>query len=267
MGAEGIDMAERPLGDRRRSWLLRLWMQLTATEWMVVSAILAVLIALLLPTIQQSSTGTIKRERCRQKLQQIGLALRSYYYEYRHFPPQYLVDAEGRPSHSWRVLLLPYLGREDLYSQYRFDEPWNGPHNARLGAAAADLFRCPSAATPDNWMAALTSYVAIAGPGTAWHGDQPRRDRDFRDGTGFSLVVAEIADSTIHWMEPRDLELNSLSPTINADAATGISSPHRGGAYGLMGNGNPRFLPETLSAVMLRALLTIAGDESIPDEF
>ena len=34
--------------------------------------------------------------------------------------------------HSWRVLLLPYLDRSDLYKAYDFTEPWDGPNNRKL---------------------------------------------------------------------------------------------------------------------------------------
>src|SRR5262245_23624397 len=65
-------------------------------------------------------------------LRQIGIAVHEYIDHWKCFPPAYLADAAGRPAHSWRVLLLPYLGYEELYKQYDFNEPWDGPNNSRL---------------------------------------------------------------------------------------------------------------------------------------
>src|SRR5688572_19176889 len=57
---------------------------------------------------------------CKSNLKQLGHALHLYHEEYSAFPPAYLVDAAGQPAHSWRVLLLPYLGERELYKEYRF---------------------------------------------------------------------------------------------------------------------------------------------------
>src|SRR5262245_48474313 len=70
--------------------------------------------------------------RCRTNLWQLGLALHNYYNEHGHFPPPYVADAAGKSMHSWRVLILPYLGRQDLYDAYDLNEPWNGPSNRKL---------------------------------------------------------------------------------------------------------------------------------------
>src|SRR5262249_7322884 len=57
-----------------------------------------------------------RRSRCIYKLRQIGMALHSYHDKFGSFPPAYIADENGRPIHSWRVLLLPYLGQTELYN-------------------------------------------------------------------------------------------------------------------------------------------------------
>jgi hypothetical protein len=37
--------------------------------------------------------------------------------------------------------LLPYLGRPDLFNQYRFDRSWNSPENLRLLSQIPDVYR------------------------------------------------------------------------------------------------------------------------------
>ena len=115
----------------------------TLIELLVVIAIIAVLIALLLPAVQQAREAA-RRSACKNNLKQIGLALHNYHNAYGSFPPAFVPDAEGHPAHSWRVLLLPYVDGEELYSLYRFDEPWNGPHNSKLADKIPSVYRCPS---------------------------------------------------------------------------------------------------------------------------
>src|SRR5262245_2481223 len=61
---------------------------------------------------QQFTKGLSDFSQCGINLKQIGLALEQYRDTYRYFPPAYVADANGRPMHSWRVLILPYLGQE-----------------------------------------------------------------------------------------------------------------------------------------------------------
>jgi len=73
-----------------------------------------------------------RRSQCSNNLCQIAVAMQAYHATYRYFPPAYTVDGNGRPLHSWRVLLLPFLQQKPLYDQIRLDEPYDGPHNGLL---------------------------------------------------------------------------------------------------------------------------------------
>ena len=42
------------------------------------------------------------------------------------FPGRAIFDKQGKPLLSWRVSVLPYMDRGDLYHQFRLDEPWDG---------------------------------------------------------------------------------------------------------------------------------------------
>jgi beta-lactamase regulating signal transducer with metallopeptidase domain len=68
-------------------------------------------------------------------------ALLAYRADHGHFPPPALRSAGSQHSHSWRVALLPYLGRQDLYNQYRLDLPWNSSENLRLLSQIPDVYR------------------------------------------------------------------------------------------------------------------------------
>jgi hypothetical protein len=202
------------------------------------------------------------RVQCNDNMKNIVLALLNYHDVYRRFPPAYIADKDGKPMHSWRVLLLPFLERKTLYDQYRFDEPWDGPHNSRLAAQMPSCYQC-SASYEDSIRPPLTRYVAVVGPGTMWPGAASTKISDAVDGTDRTILVVESSDAPVHWMEPRDLDLQTLPLEINPLNGQGISSKHPGrAAHVAMVNGSVLFLSrEKTTPQQLRALLTIAGGE------
>src|SRR5262249_17892645 len=44
---------------------------------------------------------------------------------------------------SWRVAILPFLGRQDLYDRFRFDQPWHSPSNRKAAEEMPDVFMSP----------------------------------------------------------------------------------------------------------------------------
>ena len=105
--------------------------------------VLGILIGLLLPAISAVQEAA-KKAACSSNLHQISLAMLNYENANGHFPPAYVADEKGRPMHSWRVLILPYLEEGELYKQYNMNEPWDSPHNRTLAAKMPKVYRCPT---------------------------------------------------------------------------------------------------------------------------
>jgi prepilin-type processing-associated H-X9-DG protein len=209
--------------------------------------------------------GGAKRSQCKNNLKQIGLALHNYHDRYGCFPPAFIADGKGRPMHSWRVLLLPYLDQGPLYNLYRFDEPWDGPNNRKLADRSVEVYHCPEGLKKTSPASEWTSYVAVVGPNTAWPDSSSRALADFQDPTSETLLVVELADSGIHWMDPRDLHVVQMSPLISSQAGQGISSKHNGGAQAVLADGSVRFFSQNLSGEAIHGLLTVNGGETIGD--
>lgn len=195
---------------------------------------------------------------CVNNLMQIGIAMHSYHAEHGSFPPAYVADESGRPMHSWRVLLLPYLGEQGVYDQYNFDEPWNSPNNLALADLIAPVYRCPEdrQGNPSE-----TSYAMIVGPGTISAGATATKTADIKDGSSRTIMVVEVTDSGIHWMEPRDLRAERLSFGITDGTPEGIRSNHRRGANALFCDGHVQFLEDRTDSAQIKAMTTIAGGE------
>ena len=60
-----------------------------------------------------------RRVQCCIHLKQIALSLHNYHDVYKAFPPAFVADASGKPVHSWRVLILPFLGQEHPVQELR----------------------------------------------------------------------------------------------------------------------------------------------------
>jgi len=142
---------------------------------------------------------------------------------------------------------------------------WDGPNNSKLHDLIVDTFTCP--ADHGGSRSTETSYVAVVGPDTIWPGDHGIRLDDVTDGLGSTLLVVEIANSGIHWLEPRDLQVSEMSRTINGKYGQGISSRHPAGACVGFADGRVRFLSNTTPAATIEALLTIRGGETVPENY
>ena len=149
------------------------------------------------------SDGLPFRSQCRSNLGRIAVALHSYHDVYGQFPPAFVPDKQGKPMHSWRVLLLPFLDKEALYGRYNFAEPWNSPDNRRLLSQRPDVFACPehTLATGDQ---SSTSYAAVVGSGTVWPGATGAQHSEIRDPLAETVLLLETSDLAIPWTEPRD---------------------------------------------------------------
>ncbi len=139
---------------------------------------------------------------CRDRAHVLWKALDAYHAQNDCLPSACVSGEDGRPRHSWRVLLLPCLGENELYSQYRFDEPWDGPHNARLADRCPDCYRCASSTDTSR-----TSFFAVVGAGSLWSEAEqsPLRPHDLR------LLIVEDDARAVCWLDPRDVCAEELS--------------------------------------------------------
>ncbi|MEE8452867.1 MAG: DUF1559 domain-containing protein [Thermoguttaceae bacterium] len=176
---------------------------------------------------------------CLCNLKDIGLALENYRIAHGRYPPAFVADKEGKPMHSWRVLILPYLGEERLFNLYDFSEPWDGPRNRKLADHIPEIFVCPKKTTART--DSTTSYLAVTGPGSAW--SMPFKGN--ATVTDPRIWVAEVARSGVNWMEPRDLALQDAARGVNVKDVLGISSLHADGANVLFTGGFVDFLPSS----------------------
>ncbi|HEY2910378.1 MAG TPA: DUF1559 domain-containing protein, partial [Gemmataceae bacterium] len=76
-------------------------------------------------------SGQRERQASLNNLKQIALSVHNYEATYSKLPAN-RTDKDGKPLLSWRVLILPYIEQNNLYQQFKLDEPWDGPNNKKL---------------------------------------------------------------------------------------------------------------------------------------
>jgi prepilin-type processing-associated H-X9-DG protein len=217
---------------------------------------IAFLIALLLPAVQAAREAA-RRAQCVNNLKQIGLAMHNNESATGHFPPAAISDAQGTPLLSWRVAILPYIGEENLYKQFKLNEPWDSPSNKALLSQMPKTYVCPSQPPGE---AGMTTYQAIVGPGTMFDGVEGIDLRDITDGTSNTIMVVE-GKTPVAWTKPDDIDIG--------DMAVSIGSKHPGGANAAFADGSVKFLKiNNINPAILRALGTRkAGEVISPDAY
>lgn len=230
----------------------------TLLSLLAIGGVLAILIALLLPAVRRP-TEAGRRMGCANNLKQIMLALRNYEDVYHCFPPAYTVDASGKPLHSWRTLILPFMEQEVLYEQIDLSKPWDDPINqAAFEARPVSGYRCPSAGLPIG----RTTYLAVVAPGGCFQATEPRMLADVTDNPNWTLMVVEVSpEQAVDWMSPNDASEKSI---LNR-AAAGKPS-HRNGAQAACVSGHIMFLYAEMQPAALRALISIAGNDDAAAE-
>ncbi len=162
----------------------------------VLIGCIGIMVGLLLPAVQAGREAA-RRVQCTNNLKQIGLALHNYTDVHRSLPPAFTVDENGKPLHSWRTLLLPYLEQQALYESIDLSKPWNDPVNAHLATTVVPTYTCPSHASNNG----LTLYQAVVDPSGAFTGISSGQNsylqfRDFTDGISNTLMFIESDPKT-----------------------------------------------------------------------
>lgn len=244
-----------PLGDglalaTRRVSLLRTLLRYS------LLLLIVMFLALLLTPIGRMGMGSnraARRIHCASNLRQIAAALNAYAWRYQAFPPAFTVDASGRPLHSWRTLILPFLDEQKLYGQIDLNQPWDAPVNQKVGKLMPRLCACPEVASETG----RTCYVVVVGEETCFPGGRARPLVEIKDGSVFTIMVVEVSEeAAVPWMAPQDITLAGWREDLE------LPSNHRGGNHIAFKDGSINHIDGETPVQVLAALTTVAGDDN-----
>lgn len=214
-------------------------------------------VALVLPAVQATRMAAQKNASL-NNLKHIMLALHNY--ADRHgdrFPAHANYSEDGKPLLSWRVHILPELEEGALYKRFRLDEPWDSPHNKKLIPLMPEVLLAPGSRLDAS--EGRTHYLGSFGENAVFSGSEKGTPFDslMREGTSNTISVLEVSDTRAAiWTKPVDWEFNPKKPF------DGLSL-YPGGFHAGFADGWARWLPTTIDAEILRAMITANGGEVI----
>jgi len=215
---------------------------------------------------------------CGNNLKQIGLGLLYYEETFRSLPIAAETDFEGKLWRSWRSQIYPvFMEQSSMY--YDIHASWDSPSNMRLlngtpvrmdgkdgGTLMVSLdryprpFACPSCSSHNR---NGINYVIVSGEPTAFPRSKSVQLRDIEDGLANTIIVVESKTCTPDWTEPRDLEFEAMSFVVNAKNKPSISSVHPRGPLVCFADLEVYHLTPAVTESEVKAMLTIAGRESV----
>lgn len=176
----------------------------TLVELLVVIAIIGVLVALLLPAVQQAREAA-RRMQCSNQLKQLGLALHNYHDTYGTFPPR--KQGTTGPSESSRrthnygrasafIALLPYFEQGAMYDQIVAGDGSNPPYGPAAWQSWGPwntppaMLLCPSGTNKDKQSTGV-NYMFSMGDTISNNRDSINTRGVFsnREGVGFKDII------------------------------------------------------------------------------
>ena len=186
----------------------------TLIELLVTVAIIAVLVAILLPAVQGVREAA-RRSQCQSNLMQIGLALSNYQMVHGVLPPGTqnpsgpIESKEAGGYHlGWLAMILPYLEEQNAYQKIDLGATVYDPANGPVRNHRISVLQCPSDPYPGSGAGpGLTNYCGI-------HNDFETPIDVNQNGVLFlnsSIRYEDVSDGSSHTIYVIETQLDAKS--------------------------------------------------------
>ena len=190
------------------------------TPGLTTIGIAGVGVGMLLPAVQQTRAAS-RRVMSANNMRQMVLGCLNFESAHRNFPPAYSMNEKGEKLLSWRVHLLPFFEQEQLYQQFKLDEPWDSVHNRQLIEQMPKIFLNPNLALEPGY----TIYLGVTGEKGAFA--PPNTDGgtyegsigfgDIIDGASNTILIVEAnQENAVPWTKPSDLDIDQVQDLLGA---------------------------------------------------
>ena len=201
-----------------------------------------------------------------RNLQRIAQALNAYAADHGTYPPVASADSSGKLLHSWRVLILPYLGEEELYNEIDLKLAWDDPINAIVLRRMPAVYRHPNSTAKGLYN--QSGYHLVTGQETLFPSTGPLAPSDILDDPTQTVLVIEAKPilNSGSWAEPGDVDFGPLQGIIGGDPNTEVGGMFDDGVAMVTVDGRGHFLDSSTDPLILRSLITPQGGERLPDD-
>lgn len=198
--------------------------------------------------------ASLNRAISSNNLRQISIATFIQESKGANMPP--VVGGDDQPLLSWRVYLLPYLEQEELFKQFKLDEPWDSTHNKTLIEKMPKIYQGPGSQAAKEFK---TVYLRPRSEKSAFPDNGNLfKSRRIADGVWNTIMYVEASDDkAVTWTKPDDYEIDEQNPSL------GLIGLHKGLFMVVLCDGAVRPLPADIDSQTLNALYTRAGRESV----
>lgn len=186
------------------------------------------------------------RQKSFNNLRQLAIAFHNYNDTYGHLPPATVVSKDGKPLYSWRVAILPFIEEDNLYKQFKLDEPWDSANNKKLLDHMPKVY-APVVGKPKEKN--TTHYQVVVGGEAMFQGQKKTRLVDVTDGLSNTLMIVE-AEEPVPWSKPADLTYDPKKPLPK------FGGLFEGGFSAVFGDGSVKFIKTDNDEQLLRAVIT-----------
>jgi hypothetical protein len=202
-------------------------------------------------------------------LKKIGKAIHAYADDHKNIAPRNFPIEERRPGKkgtpseelkkklllSWRVGILPYLGENDLYKQFKLDEAWDSDNNKKLIEKMPTVFKPVRGKVKEG----ETYYQGFAGENSFL---DPRFGHNIPasipDGLSNTGMIFEAAEPVI-WTKPADIPFDVKKPVPK------IGGQFDGESLALLCDGTVIHLKKNPDDAEMKNLIQPADGNGIPD--
>ena len=248
----------------------------TLRTLLTIVTVLAIFFGITYPAVLQVREAA-KRTTCMNTMRNIVIAMHNYESAFGHLPVGIESNPDGTLRRSWRTHICPMF-MESAPQYYDPNTSWDSPANAKLydgtPVATTDkgggnprmvvldpcshwLWRCPS----DSKI--RVNYAVVVGETTAFPIDRSVSFDQITDGLQNTILLVETLSGSSKWTQPLDIRFDDMQFSIENTENGELSSRHPNGVNVTFADGRTFFLQSTISPDDLKALFTIAGNESV----
>lgn len=148
-------------------------------------------------------------------------------------------NSVGVKTLSWRVLILPYLGYQELYDKFDLEKPWYLEPNKSLLKHIPNEFVSPERGdTKTNFVLPVQENYMFGSRARRW-------PRDVQDTPAETIMLMEANDQwAIEWSAPGDFD-------AGREPRKKLKGIRAGGVFALWGDGMPFLLSDSVPAKVL----------------